>query len=87
MAKFQGQGIMKEAAQVVIEYAFQTLKFEKILAFTHYKNLNSTNLLLKLSFVKSIETDKENPNLKYFYFSTIKLIARKQNILRTKTRT
>jgi len=66
MTKFQGQGIMKEAAQVIIDYAFQALKFKKILAFTHYENLNSTNLLLKFNFVKSIETDKENPNLNIF---------------------
>ena len=66
MAKFQGQGIMKEAAQIVIDYAFQILKFEKILAFTHYKNQNSINILLKLNFVKSIGMDKENSNLNIF---------------------
>ena len=51
MTKFQGQGIMKEAAQVVIDFVFQTLKLKKILAFTHYENHNSTNLLLKFNFV------------------------------------
>jgi ribosomal-protein-alanine N-acetyltransferase len=66
MTKFQGQGIMKEAAQVVIDYVFQTLTLKKILAFTHYENQNSTNLLLKFNFVKSLETDKENPNLTIF---------------------
>lgn len=66
MTKFQGQGIMKEAVQVVIDYVFQTLKLKKILAFTHYDNQNSTNLLLKFNFVKSTETDKENPNLNIF---------------------
>lgn len=66
MTKFQRQGIMKEAAQVVIDYVFQSLKFKKIVAFTHYENQNSTNLLLKLSFVKSLEIDKENPNLTMF---------------------
>jgi [ribosomal protein S5]-alanine N-acetyltransferase len=66
MTKFQGQGIMKEAAQVVIDYAFQDLRFKKILAFTHHENRDSTNLLLKFNFVKSIETDKENPNLNIF---------------------
>jgi ribosomal-protein-alanine N-acetyltransferase len=66
MTKFQGQGIMKEATQVVIDYVFQTLKFKKILAFTHHENLNSTNLLLKFNFVKSLETDKENPSLNIF---------------------
>ncbi|MEP7095516.1 MAG: GNAT family N-acetyltransferase, partial [Flavobacterium sp.] len=66
MMEFQGQGIMKEAVQVVIDYVFQNLKFKKILAYTHYENLNSTNLLLKLNFVKSLETDMENPNLNIF---------------------
>ena len=66
MTKFQGQGIMKEAVQVVIDYVFQVLKFKKLLAFTHYDNQNSTNLLLKFNFVKSLETDKENPNLNIF---------------------
>ena len=66
MTKFQGQGIMKEAAQVVIDYVFQTLKFKKILAFTHYENQSSTNLLLRCNFLKSIEPDKENPILTIF---------------------
>lgn len=66
MTKFQGQGIMKEATQLVINYVFQTLKLKKILAFTHHDNQNSTNLLLKFNFVKSTETDKENPNLNIF---------------------
>jgi ribosomal-protein-alanine N-acetyltransferase len=66
LTKFQRQGIMKEATQVVIDYVFQTLKFKKIVAFTHYENQNSTNLLLKFNFVKSLETDKENPNLTMF---------------------
>jgi [ribosomal protein S5]-alanine N-acetyltransferase len=66
MTKFQGQGIMQEAAQVVIDYVFQTLKFKVILAITHYGNQNSTNLLLKFNFVKSIKTDKDNPDLNIF---------------------
>lgn len=66
MTEFQGQGIMKEAIKVVIDYVFQTLKFKKILAFTHYENENSINLLLKFNFVKSVETDEENPNLNIF---------------------
>jgi ribosomal-protein-alanine N-acetyltransferase len=66
MTKFQGQGLMKEAIHAVIDYVFQTLKLKKILAFTHYENLNSISLLLKLNFVKSLETDKENPNVNIF---------------------
>lgn len=69
MTKFQGQGIMTEAIQAVIDYVFHTLKLEKILAVTHYKNQSSTNLLLKFDFVKSIETLKEDSNLNIFTLS------------------
>jgi ribosomal-protein-alanine N-acetyltransferase len=66
MPEFQGQGLMKEATQVVIDYVFQTLKLNKIVAVTHCDNQNSTNLLTKFNFVKSIENDKENPDLNIF---------------------
>lgn len=65
MTSFQGQGIMKEAATKVIDYAFQALQFQKIIAFTHNGNQRSTNLLKKFNF-KSIEADKENPDLTIF---------------------
>lgn len=63
LTKFQGQGIMQEAAQTVIDFVFQSLKCKKILAYTHLENQQSTHLLLKLNFLKSIEVDKENLNL------------------------
>lgn len=66
MPKFQGQGLMKEATEVVIEYVFQTLKLNKIVAVTHCDNRNSTNLLTKFNFAKSIENEKENPDLNIF---------------------
>lgn len=66
MTKFQGQGIMKEAAEKVIDYAFQTLQLQKIVAVTHNRNQNSTKLLMKFSFIKSIEEEKENPDFSIF---------------------
>jgi len=66
MMPFQGQGIMQEALQTVINFVFQTLKLKKIIAHTHPENLKSTNLLLKFNFIKSIETNKENTNLTVF---------------------
>ncbi|MDR2230040.1 MAG: GNAT family N-acetyltransferase [Flavobacteriaceae bacterium] len=66
MTAFQGQGIMTEAIEAVIDYVFHTLKFKKILAFTHYENQNSINLLLKSNFVRSTETCTENSNLIIF---------------------
>jgi [ribosomal protein S5]-alanine N-acetyltransferase len=66
LTKFQGQGIMQEAAQTVIDFVFQTLKCKKILAYTHHENQHSTHLLLKLNFIKSIEAVEENSNLLIF---------------------
>jgi [ribosomal protein S5]-alanine N-acetyltransferase len=66
LTKFQGQGIMQEAAQTVIDFVFHTLKYKKILAFTHNDNQQSTHLLLKLNFIKSLDADKENPNLSIY---------------------
>ncbi len=66
MTRFQGQGIMKEAIELVIDYAFQTLKFRSIVAFTHHSNQRSTKLLTKFNFNKSSEPDKENLDLDIF---------------------
>ncbi|MCF6133429.1 GNAT family N-acetyltransferase [Flavobacterium wongokense] len=60
MPKFQGQGIMKEAAAAVIDYVFQTLQFKKIVAFTHNENQSSTNLLKKFNFIKSLENESSD---------------------------
>lgn len=66
MPIFQGQGIMKEAAQAVITYVFQTLQYKKIVACTHHDNQKSTLLLLQLNFVPSAATDEENPDLRSY---------------------
>ncbi|HUQ66694.1 MAG TPA: GNAT family N-acetyltransferase [Flavitalea sp.] len=83
MPKYQRRGIMKEAAEKVIGYAFQTLQFQKIIAFTHKGNENSTKLLTKLNFMKSIEKVKENPDLNMFtliYSSAHKILNQIPNI-------
>jgi ribosomal-protein-alanine N-acetyltransferase len=66
MTKFHGQGIMTEATKKVIDYAFQTMHLQKIVAFTHKDNQKSTKLLGKFDFKKSGEADKENPDLNIF---------------------
>lgn len=66
LTNFQGQGIMKEATERVINYAFQILRLQKIEAFTHKENRSSTKLLEKLYFIKSIVADKENSDLDIF---------------------
>lgn len=63
LTNFQGQGIMKEAVEKVIDYAFNTIKVKKIEAFMHRDNLSSIKLLEKLSFRNSNEPDNTNPDL------------------------
>src|SRR6478672_7245458 len=63
LTNFQGQGIMKEAAEKVIDYAFNTIKVQKIEAFLHRDNQRSIKLLEKFSFRDSNERDKTDPDL------------------------
>lgn len=63
LTNFQGQGIMKEAVEKVIDYAFNTIKVQTIEAFLHIDNQSSINLLEKFSFRNSNEPDETNPEL------------------------
>lgn len=63
LTNFQGQGIMREAAKKVIDHAFNTIKVQKIEAIFHRDNQRSINLLEKLLFRSSNESDKTNPEL------------------------
>jgi ribosomal-protein-alanine N-acetyltransferase len=69
LTNFQGQGIMKEAAEKVIDYAFNTINVQKIDAFFHKDNQASIKLLEKLSFRNSNETDKIVPDLINYYLT------------------
>jgi [ribosomal protein S5]-alanine N-acetyltransferase len=66
MTNFQGQGIMKEAIELVIDYVFRTMKFHSIDAYTHHNNQNSIKLLINFNFLKLLNADKENPDLDIF---------------------
>jgi len=63
LTNFQGQGIMKEAAEKVIDYAFNTIKVKKIEAFLHRDNQSSIKLLEKFLFTNSNAPDLTNPDL------------------------
>jgi len=69
LTNFQGQGIMKEAVEKVIEYAFNTIKVRKIEGFLHRDNLSSIKLLEKFSFRYSNEPDKTNPDLLCYHLT------------------
>lgn len=47
---YQGQGIMKEAIEKVLDYAFKIRKAQKIIAYTHKDNIPSITLLEKCLF-------------------------------------
>lgn len=66
MTSFQGRGIMSEAVQMVINFAFKTLYIKEILALSHKENEPSLSLLSKFNFVKSSVADSENPHLVLF---------------------
>lgn len=69
LTNFQGQGIMKEAVEKVIGYAFNTINVQKMEAFIHRDNQSSINLLQKLSFKRSNEIDVKNPELICYYLT------------------
>lgn len=63
LTNYQGQGIMKEAIQKVIDYAFYTIQVQRIEAFPHRDNQSSIKLLEKLSFKNTNKPEKTNPEL------------------------
>lgn len=69
LTNYQGQGIMQEAAEKVIDYAFNTIKVQKIEASLHKDNQRSIQLLNKLSFHKS--ADETNPELISYYLKKL----------------
>ena len=69
LTNYQGQGIMMEAAEKVIDYAFNTIKVQKIEAFIHNHNQRSIRLLEKFSFKHLNEPDKTNAELTGYHLT------------------
>jgi ribosomal-protein-alanine N-acetyltransferase len=66
LAEYQGKGMMREAAEKVIEYSTQTLGLKTIDAYTHKDNQGSTNLLKELKFMITDSVDEKNSKLILF---------------------
>lgn len=61
---FQGQGIMNEAIQTVINYASNSLKLKIIDAYCHKENISSIKLLIKNGFIfNENKMDIDNKNI------------------------
>jgi RimJ/RimL family protein N-acetyltransferase len=56
-AKWQGQGLAKEAAQTALTFAFETLKLDRVVAFTVTGNAPSWGLMKRLGMRKIGEFD------------------------------
>ena len=69
LTNFQKQGIMKEALEKVIEYAFNIINVQKIEAFIHRDNEQSLKLMDKLSFRNSNKFDETNPDLVCYHLT------------------
>ncbi len=69
LPNFQGQGIMKEAVEKVVNYAFHTIEVQKIEAFLHRDNERSINLLEKLLFRNLNKPDETTPELICYYLT------------------
>jgi ribosomal-protein-alanine N-acetyltransferase len=67
LTNFQGQGIMHEAVDKILDYAFNTIKVQTVEALFHRDNLRSTKLLEKFFFKASNELDKKEPDLMCYY--------------------
>ena len=70
LTSFQGRGIMREALEKVIDYAFNTIKVKKIEAFFHRDNQSSIKLLEKFSFKDSNVRDKTGPDLICYHLTS-----------------
>ena len=69
LTNFQGQGIMKEAVEKVIDYAFNTIRVQEIEAFFHRDNQSSIKLLKKFSFRNLNKPDETDPNLIHYHLT------------------
>lgn len=63
LTEYQGQGLMKEAVEKVIDYACNTIGVKNIEAFFHRDNEASKKLLEKLSFYNLTEAGDSDPEL------------------------
>ncbi|WP_391119448.1 GNAT family N-acetyltransferase [Psychrobacillus sp. L3] len=64
---YQGQGLMQESLLSVVEYGFEQMNLEKLLAYTEECNGLSINLLVKCKFVEIGRVDEQGYTNKQMY--------------------
>lgn len=74
LPEFWGKGIISEAINLVVAYAFETLKVNRIEAFVELENQNSSKVLVRNSF--SYEGTMMNCEIKNKEFISLMIYAR-----------
>ncbi len=61
MRKYWGKGIASEAAKAALDYGFESLDLDRIIARAHKANIGSIRIMqkLKMSFVKELILDNQ----------------------------
>ena len=59
LPKYQRKGLMKEAIDAVLDWAFKQYKFQKLFAWTHNQNLASSTLLSRSNFTRDEEEENK----------------------------
>jgi len=57
----QGKGLMHEAVEAVLQFAFEQMQFTTIEAWTHPDNERSAHLLKSFDFVRNTAAEQQNP--------------------------
>jgi len=60
LPEYHRKGIMSEALEAVLEFGFNELHLQEVVAMTHKSNISSKNLLLKHHFVLEEERKDED---------------------------
>lgn len=64
---FWGKGYATEAATAALEYGFETLNLDKIVAFTAEDNMRSRQVMEKIGMHRSPEEDFDHPKVSVEY--------------------
>ncbi|MCW3092538.1 MAG: family N-acetyltransferase [Ferruginibacter sp.] len=69
---FQGKGIMQEAVEMVIQFGFDTMQLQMIIAFPQFNNKRSLRLLAKNDFSRNLQLEQEmSPGLDPYVIYTL----------------
>ncbi|HSF49265.1 MAG TPA: GNAT family protein, partial [Nitrososphaeraceae archaeon] len=78
--QYQGKGIATECVKLVVNYAFDELKLEEILAYVFPDNNSSIRVLEKNGFEKTKEVNEYHPISKRYKDSLVYIIKNKMSI-------